>query len=188
MNRVFQKNAALLLLLCLLLLSACSAPQPETPTPTACPTGDAELDAYLDETLRQLCEDDPADAGDREALLRRAYEHVMTEYRYLGRGGHTDGEGWEERDGKSMLETGRGDCYDYAALFTLLARSLGFEARGVIGTLEGMEEEHAWTEIVFDGSPLLYDPLMEKRDQSSRYALSYEQAAALGYPIAESQG
>ena len=144
-------------------------------------SGDAELDGYVTEILAAFCAEHPEEAGDRLALLRRAYDYAMTNFHYVGRSSHTDEEGWELRDGKLMLETGRGDCYDYTAGFVVLARGLGFPANGVIRSLDTPENLHAWTDIVIDGTPYIFDPQLEKHFKNNRFMLTYKDGAKYGY-------
>ena len=145
-------------------------------------SGDRELDALVSELLRSLGKEFPKDAADRMAMLRHVYDYFIATYRFVGRNAHTDDPGWEARDGKLMLETGRGDCYNYAGAFTMLARALGYPAFGVIHSLDEPDNLHAWTDIVIDGKAYLFDPQLAQRFSNDRFALSYDEARpAYGY-------
>lgn len=144
-------------------------------------TGDEELDGYVAEILVQLMEDSPEDAGDRMLMLRHVYDYAMSNFHYVGRGSHFDGDGWEYVDAKTMLETGKGDCYNYAAGFTVLARGLGFPANVILSSLDSPENLHAWTDIVIDDTPYIFDPQMEKNFKDNRYMLTYKEGEKYGY-------
>ena len=136
-------------------------------------SGDTELDALVTAQLQALGREFPADTADRMEMLRHVYDFMVGHYRFVGRNTHTDGEGWETRDGKLMLETGRGDCYNYAGAFTVLARGLGFPAFGVIRSLDEPDNLHAWTDIVIDGKAYIFDPQLQQRFNNERFMLSY---------------
>lgn len=63
-----------------------------------------------------------------------------------------------------ILKTGRGDCTEYAVLFSALARSAGYPTRIAIGLVIAESEGevqafgHAWVEVRLDGIWELMDP------------------------------
>ena len=142
--------------------------------------GDEELDTYVTEILALLCDKYPEDANDRLAMLRHVYDYAIANFHYVGRSTHSDEEGWELRDGKVMLETGKGDCYNYTAGFTVLARGLGYPATPILRALDG-NDLHAWTDIVIDGTPYIFDPQLEKHFKNNRFMLTYKQGEGYGY-------
>ena len=144
-------------------------------------SGDPELDELVSTVLDDLREMYPRDADDSMAMLRHAYDFVRDSFTNDGESGHTDGEGWELRDGKRMLETLRGGCFESAAGFTVLARGLGFQAYGVLCPLLGESEDHAWTDIVVDYVPYVFDPLLDSRYRDGRFQLDYKHAERCGY-------
>ena len=91
---------------------------------------------------------------------------------------------------EKILSTGKGDCYNFAASFCLLARRLGFEAECIIGECGYVWNwrpiAHGWVEITKDGQTLLYDPQIENyniragisNDDYSAYGVRYETAHA----------
>lgn len=137
-------------------------------------SGDAELDALVTAQLQALGREFPKDAADRMAMLRHYYDYVIGHYRFVGRNSHTDDPGWEARDGKLMLESGRGDCYNYAGAFTMVARGLGYPAVGIIRSLDDPENLHAWTDIVLDGKAYVFDPQLAQKNSNSRFKLPYD--------------
>lgn len=122
-------------------------------------TGNSQLDAALTGIVRQYA----VDGAPAAENLRRLYNYVMGHYSYQGNTWLRDGAaGWEMQRAQVMLQNGKGNCYDYAALFTMLARKLGFQARGVSGWIRTASwdwDEHGWTEITMEnGQVLLCDP------------------------------
>ena len=65
-----------------------------------------------------------------------------------------------------MLQAGnKGNCYNYAGLFTMLARRLGYQAEAISGTfytsLNGYDVRHGWTEITEGGKVYFCDTEIE---------------------------
>ena len=93
--------------------------------------GDAEADKLIKGILAGLY--DPALT--REELLRSAFDYTVKSFSYLRRTESYEwgAKGWEVQEALTMLNTGRGNCYCYAAVFCLLARQLGYDAEAVSG-------------------------------------------------------
>ena len=146
-------------------------------------TGDVELDGYVAERLASFIEANPK--KDRFELLRVAYDYCVTEggFKYLRRNiykkGHT---GWEVGDAKVMFETGRGNCYNFAAAFWALARGLGYDAYALAGNCTKTVQPHGWVQIEFDGEDYFFDPewhfayINEKREVKDMFKISLEAA------------
>ena len=49
-----------------------------------------------------------------------------------------------------MYETEKGNCYNFAAAFAMLARALGYDAEAISGLVGGELQAHGWVEIVKD--------------------------------------
>lgn len=67
----------------------------------------------------------------------------------------------------ALLEDGRGDCYEFAALFAALAEAAGYQARVVNGLAWAGDERggfapHAWNEVRIDGEWLSIDPTWDR--------------------------
>ena len=123
-------------------------------------SGDATLDAGIDALVASVCPDVTAD---REARLRLLYDHIRDNYRYLSmdhyEAGSTD---WGNSAAQIMLEQGKGNCYNFAALFTACARRLGYQAYNVAGHEYSATNDHAWTMIEWpDGVTYLFDVQLE---------------------------
>jgi len=145
-------------------------------------SGDEALDGYVAELLDGFIEANPD--KDRYGLLRVAYDHCVTGgFNYLKRNiyktGHT---GWEVDDAKVMFETGRGNCYNFAAAFWALARGLGYEAYALAGTCTKSDQPHGWVQIEFDGEDYFFDPewhwdyIHDKREVKDMFKISLEDA------------
>lgn len=122
-------------------------------------SGSEELDGLVAGILSGIC----AENESREGRLYAAYVYVRDGFQYLRRNFYTLGEtGWELEEALTMLTTGRGNCYNYAAAFWALARGLGYDAEAVSGTLGWDYDRHGWV-VIYDeaGTRLTYDPETE---------------------------
>ncbi len=124
-------------------------------------SGDLELDKIVAEILTQLMEENPGVTG--LDLLRKAYEYSRDSFEYERRWDpYAMGEtGWECKEAMAMFTNGKGNCYNYAAVFWALARGLGYPAEAISGTCTGTDQPHGWVRIVLDGVPYFFDPEWE---------------------------
>ena len=60
-----------------------------------------------------------------------------------------------------MFETGRGNCYCYAAAFYYLARQLGYDVTIISGRVGSDGDPHGWVELEMDGVWRIFDPELE---------------------------
>lgn len=154
-------------------------------------TGSERVDTLLDEAIAACTQEDMT----QEEKLRACYDCVRS-YKYLGRNAAFD-ESVKTPPYEKLLEfaekilsTGKGDCYNFAASFCLLARRLGYEASCIIGECGYVWNwrpiAHGWVEITQDGQTLLYDPQIENyniragisNDDYGAYGVQYETAHA----------
>lgn len=93
--------------------------------------------------------------------LRSLYEFVS---------GHINYSGYVKDDKGALyaLESGAGDCTEYAYLFASIARAMGFESRVIGGyvyagnaTLDS-QDYHNWVEVKVDGKWRIVDPLKKR--------------------------
>ncbi len=120
--------------------------------------GDSELDALVAEILKKMIAENPDKQG--LDLLREAHIYCRDEFTYLRRLDNAKevGEtGWAAKDAKEMFQTGRGNCYNYAAAFWALARGLGYECYAISGTCTGTAQPHGWCLINLDGEDYFFD-------------------------------
>lgn len=116
-------------------------------------TGDAELDA----TLRELVSAHTDPEAELEENMRLLFAYVRDNFQYRKRDLLASGAtGWENRYAKEFLETGKGNCYSFAAAYCLLVRQLGQECRAVVGHLG--KQDHGWVEAELEGVNYVFDP------------------------------
>ena len=122
--------------------------------------GDAELDALVADILAKLIAENPE--MDTLELLRQCQIYCRDTFKYLRRDSYAFGlTGWEIKDAKDIITTGRGNCYGFAAAFWALARGLGYEAYAISGTCLSDNQPHSWVMIPFDGEDFFFDPEWE---------------------------
>ncbi len=133
-------------------------------------SGDAELDRYVEDILQK---ETKADMTQAEKLY--ACNRVISTLRYQGRNEaypdtvktmpHADAVEYA----KKIFETGKGDCYNYAAAYYFCAKRLGLDAAAVIGRCAYVRwgpsaYPHAWLEIPMDGKTLIFDAQIESNN------------------------
>lgn len=122
--------------------------------------GDAELDALVADILARLIAENPD--MDNLQLLRQCQIYCRDTFKYLRRNSYQFGiTGWEIKDAKDIITSGRGNCYGFAAAFWALARGLGYEAYAISGTCLSDNQPHSWVMIPFDGEEFFFDPEWE---------------------------
>lgn len=153
-------------------------------------SGNEELDELVAEALEPIC----AEGGTRDEMLRAAYLYVRDNFEYLRRNYYAVGaDGWQTDEAITMLTTGRGNCYCYAAAFWALARGLGYDATAVAGTVGYDRDPHGWV-IMYDedGTRITYDVELEMAYRYNRhnyttdmYAMNPIKAAQWSYVYGE---
>ena len=154
-------------------------------------TGNTELDEKLDGFIAACTTEDMT----QEECLHACYEAVRA-LRYLGR---NPAYGPEVKTipydkqlefADKILSTGKGDCYNFAAVFCLLARKLGYLASPIVGecgySWNWYPIAHGWVEIELDGETFLFDPQIENynlragisNETHSAWQVTYESAPA----------
>ena len=123
-------------------------------------SGSADLDAGIDDLIASVC---PDLSVDREARLRLLYNYIRDHYRYLSMPHYEAGSTyWANDAALTMITQGKGNCYNFTALFTACARRLGYQAYNIAGHEYSTTNDHAWTMIYWpDGSTYLFDVQLE---------------------------
>ncbi len=118
---------------------------------------------YLDQRLPEIVSKYTGSSMTRDQKLRALYNYVRDNYRYLKRRLIDKGEtGWENEAAEDFLKTGAGNCFSYAALYSLLVHQLGIPAYTVVGNLYiSIVQDHGWVEIPLDGKTYLFDAELE---------------------------
>ncbi len=121
-------------------------------------SGDELLDGYVREALSGLLEPGMT----RWEALRAAYDYTRDSFSYLRRNYYLFREtGWAHDEAITMFETGRGNCYCYAAVFYYLARQLGYNCTIISGRVGSDGDPHGWVEMLIDGRWHIFDPELE---------------------------
>ena len=112
-------------------------------------SGDQELDQYLTDIVLEVTDPQAAPKENLEAV----YRYVCDNAGYRGADMIPEGSSqWEEKAALTAFQAGNmGNCYSYAAMVTMLARKLGFQASAISGEfytdLNGSTVVHGWCEI-----------------------------------------
>ncbi len=127
-------------------------------------SGSADLDQRL--TAIVLAYTDPS--ASRFTNLRSLYNYVINHTTYRTADWIDEGAtGWEEWVALKAFQAGnKGNCYSYAAMFAMLARKLGYQAKGVSGWVTTPYwywdiDEHGWTQIEENGQTYFCDPELQ---------------------------
>lgn len=123
-------------------------------------SGDEDLDTMVAEILDKIIAGNPE--ADRLEQLRSAFVYCRDSFTYRRREAYAFGQtGWEASDAKTMFETSKGNCYNFAAAFWALARGLGYDAQAVSGTVLQDDQPHGWVFIDIDEQTYIFDPEWE---------------------------
>lgn len=134
-------------------------------------SGDAELDKLVRELLKGFYAEHPD--YDRFELLRCAYDYTRDSFFYLRKPPIDFGaDGWQNEYALVMLTTGRGNCYNYAAVFSMLAKGLGYDAKAVSGSVGSDYAPHSWVMIEMEDGDYLFDPELEMANGPTDYELA----------------
>ena len=147
-------------------------------------SGNIDLDNYVAEILA-----DNLTAGmTREQQLRTVYDYVRDHYLYLKRNLYEVGElGWEIDEAITMFSTGKGNCYNFTAVFWALTRGIGYDSVCLSGLVGVGRDPHSWVEIPMDGTLYIFDPETEMSYRlqeaywADLYMLTYEEGEYWSY-------
>ena len=148
-------------------------------------SGMPELDVLVQAVLAEICDDSMT----RMEKLRAAYDYTVSSFTYLRRNYYDFREtGWGEQEAYTMLSTGYGNCYCYAATFYELARALGYDPVLISGYVAQDRCPHGWVEIEQDGEMYVCDPELEMTYHRDRpdyipdmFMMPYSKAQAWSY-------
>ena len=121
-------------------------------------SGDEKLDKYVKDLLAEITTEDMS----REEKLKAAYEYCRDHFMYRRNHYYEVGEtGWQVEEALTMFSKKKGNCYNFASSFAMLARQLGYDAEAISGLVGNELQPHGWVEIVRDGKRLFYDTILE---------------------------
>lgn len=98
----------------------------------------------------------------QEEKLRACYDWIINNVSYK-RTYETPSGDWTASYAAEVYNTGRGNCYRYAAAFGYLAKALGYDVivrTGQISAARGGVTPHAWDVITIDGTEYIFDSEM----------------------------
>ena len=107
--------------------------------------------------------------------LRRCFDFLVQAVSYE-RSMETPTGNWTGSYAVSILETGKGNCYNYAAAFAYIAKGLGYESKVCTGTVTsslGGRTPHAWTEIKMGDDWFIFDAEMQDAKGGGYYKQTY---------------
>ena len=120
-------------------------------------SGDPELDVLVADILKRIVEENPELEG--LELLRKVYDHCHQDYKYVRKDAYLFGQtGWEVEDAKEMILKGRGNCYNFAAVFWALAQGMGHDVQCLAGTCTGTDQPHGWVVLHYEDAYYFVDP------------------------------
>lgn len=112
--------------------------------------------------------------------LRACYQYVLDHTTYK-RTYDTPSGDWTRQYASDIYDTGKGNCYRYAAAFAYLAKGLGYQVHvctGQISAARGGLTPHGWVEI-WDGTQwLICDPDMQDSKGGNYYLRTFA-----NYPV-----
>ncbi|MCE5188045.1 MAG: transglutaminase-like domain-containing protein [Eubacteriales bacterium] len=117
---------------------------------------------WYDETTQtvQKAEELAAGLSSDEAIVKQFYRFVVQHMTYDTQKAATVQRGYLPNADES-LKTGKGICFDYAALFAVMLRSKGIPAKMMIGTVTPENLYHSWNSVFLDGEWVWMDPTLD---------------------------
>lgn len=125
-------------------------------------TGDAEIDARVQEILGQIITDGMTTYDKTLAI----YNWIMDNNYYAGHASYYRGnyisnyDTWCVSQSYSSLCLGYGSCVNYASAFVVLTRAIGLDSYKVYGALsnENVNRDHGWAVVNINGTLYTFDP------------------------------
>lgn len=115
----------------------------------------------------------------KSAKLKACYNHVVKGYKYKRSYSFKKTKSWEMNYAYTMITKKKGNCYNYAALFSFMARELGYKTKtiaGMTGKKGGGWTPHSWVEIKSGKKTYIYDPEMQRAGGYNLYKKTYKNA------------
>ncbi|WP_026516705.1 transglutaminase domain-containing protein [Butyrivibrio sp. MC2021] len=112
--------------------------------------------------------------GQKQAL-KRSFDFLVQAVSYE-RSMETPTGNWTGSYALNILETGKGNCYNYAAAFAYIAKGLGYETKVCTGTVTsslGGRTPHAWTEVKMGDEWFIFDAEMQDAKGGGYYKQTY---------------
>lgn len=139
----------------------------------------------LDVELRRIVRDV---TGTGPEALKKAYDYVTAfEFAHYAPtpSASDDAEVWSKEYALQLINNNNGNCYRYSALFSWIARALGYDSIPVIGRIQSkinVYSVHCWSEVELDGVVYMCDPDLQRfLTEKDFYMQTYEDAPAYFY-------
>lgn len=107
--------------------------------------------------------------------LKRSFDFLVKAAAYE-RSYETPTGNWPLTYAVNLFDTGKGNCYSYAAAFGYIARGLGYETKICTGTVTsslGGRTPHAWTEVKMGDEWFIFDAEMQDAKGDGYYKQTY---------------
>ena len=146
-------------------------------------SGNRDLDELIHPLFLQLL----TPTMDREEMLHTVYRYTVESFTYLRRNQYFYHDtSWAVEEAYTMLSTKKGNCYNFAGVFCMMARALGYDATVCSGFIGIDNSPHAWVEIMIDDELFTFDPEIEysyKRDfkNADMYMMTAEEVGKWTY-------
>lgn len=115
----------------------------------------------------------------KSAKLKACYMYVVKSFKYKRSYSFKKTKSWEMNYAYAMLTKKRGNCYNFAATFSFLARELGYNTKTIAGKItarRGGFTPHSWVEIKMGKKTYLFDPEMQHANGYNLYKKTYKNA------------
>lgn len=133
-------------------------------------------ESYAIDLINRLCS--PHDSN--QTKLYKGFMYMVRNYHYGVKPGYfsPNSYDWVERFAYNMYTTHSGRCYSFAAAFCVYAREVGYTARAISGSVQGLRGgyvPHGWVEVVQDNGVYVYDPdlAVESKNAMAYYKRTY---------------
>jgi hypothetical protein len=115
--------------------------------------------------------------------LRAAFDYVVNNFKYRLGNEYPGQDWWAEPYATEMLDVGSGNCYRSTALFAVMARELGYNARVIAGEVRTGSgwAAHGWVEIYINGSWYMFDPTAQRENRGYNFYMTTMATAPFYY-------
>lgn len=125
-------------------------------------SGNTTIDTFVDSIVSQVT----TKGMTQKEKLRACYDYIYNHVDYRANNNHVArgaaASEWTEEYMLRLIDTGKGNCYCYAAEMYYLARRIGYySADTVSGGVTPDNLDHGWVTVVIDGETLMLDPELD---------------------------
>ena len=143
-------------------------------------SGNKQIDEYVDRIVSSVT----VFSSTKEERLRACYDYIYTHVDYRANNNHVPrgepGANWTETYMLRLIDTGKGNCYCFAAEMYYLGRRVGYTDIDVVsGGVSPDDLDHGWAVVPSEYGPLLLDPELDASSgpyQGSCFLVTYRNA------------